>query len=615
MGRRLLGSVVALGCLAAASLAAVPTIPGLAATPAPGFSANVKADAGLGTAGAGDNEPQVTVDETGDAYVAWQTSLTTPAYVARTLDGTHFDTPKTPDPLKTDADVMMATTTLPLGPDAATFTPGQSAVFWGDIGVTACGPLGIRVATSKDQGGSWAPADASCEPSQVDRPWLAAYTEPQYRGTANAVAHTWLYTEHHDFAASNIYVTRSPDGGATWQNTTSPANLAEQPGSPQQLTSIGNSIPSGIAVAQRGAHAGRVYAIWETSDNIYNAFGGNLTQAEPFDHVFLSYSDDNGSTWTSRSVYNDPCAPNPPNPPAPLSVNPLAIPPVVTTCQDSSELFNALAVDDAGNVYVAYIRRNNVTGGEYDVHVAVSTDGGDHWNGSTNVNTPGPDHVANPPGDGTHYEPWLAAGADGMVDLVYYRTSEVTGASVDFNKPQATSNKATWDVYLAQSFDHGQTWTRGKVSDHIVYFGDICSTGIFCGQAPPGSNWANDRTLYDVFGVAIGPDGAARVAWTDARDEMTGACQPGASPACEGGSGGGATRVYFACQTSGLGLHGETINGCPHGIATAVEPSPVVQTPNTSSPRPAPGALLAVLGAVALAVAAYPVRRRRSLGA
>jgi hypothetical protein len=93
-----------------------------------------------------------------------------------------------------------------------------------------------------------------------------------------------------------------------------------------------------------------------------------------------------------------------------------------------------------------------------------------------------------------------------------------------------------------------------------MYFGDICTTGIFCGLAPAPFDWGNDRILFDDFGVAIGPDGGARVAWTDAHDSWTGACQPGSTVSCQ------TTHVDFACQQSGLGLAGQNLHGCGRAL-------------------------------------------------
>jgi hypothetical protein len=225
-----------------------------------------------------------------------------------------------------------------------------------------------------------------------------------------------------------------------------------------------------------------------------------------------------------------------------------------STCQDVSELFNSLAVDDAGNVYVGFIHRDiSKPTPEYDITLARSTDGGNTFTL----------HQVNPDGDGTHYEPWLAAGGNGGVDLVYYRTSfvETTNFTMALNKPVAAPPTAVWDVYMAQSLDGGNSFTINKVSDASdatggIYFGDICTTGIFCSATPPTTGWGADRILFDDFGVAIGPDGGARIIWTDARASHSGSCVTGGTVSCQ------STHVMFACQSGGEGLHGEVITGC-----------------------------------------------------
>ena len=57
------------------------------------------------------------------------------------------------------------------------------------------------------------------------------------------------------------------------------------------------------------------------------------------------------------------------------------------------------------------------------------------------------------------------------------------------------------------------------------------------------------------------------------------------------------THVYFACQTSGLGIHGETVTGCGQSLA--------VQTPEV----PLVPALL--LGGAAVAIAGRRLVDRR----
>jgi hypothetical protein len=529
---------------AAAAVCAVPaTLAGAAsAPPRAGFTAPVRADAAESTSG--QNEPQVTVDQAGTAFVTWQGGENG-SDVSKTSDGAAFTYLGYPDPATPNSgigtgdigDVTLAHTSFPNPTkDTAADAGGNSAVFWGNLaqGGPTCAesPIQIRSAATLD-GATWTrQATAGCEPLQIDRPWLAAYTPPAFRGSDQAASHTSLYYEYHDFGLSNIWVEISADGGQTWAPT--PVS-AVQPDSVQALTSTCNTIPGGIAVDQNGAHRGRIYAVWETSDLHQNAVQGcDYTQAEAFDHVFLSYSDDGGATWTSRTVFNDPCAPNPPTPPATPSA-----------CQDVSEIFSSVAVDDAGTVYVAYVRRDIAKASpEYDIAVATSTDGGNTFT-SRQANTDA----------GTHYFPWVAAGGNGGVDVVFYDTPYVEGVGA-LNKPAAAPPSAQWTVQMAQSLDAGKTWTQSNVSGRAIYFGDICTTGIFCGLAPDSFGWGNDRILLDDFGVAVGPDGGARVAWTDAHDSWGGSCQPGGTVSCQ------TTHVDFACQKSGVGVAGQRISGC-----------------------------------------------------
>ena len=515
-----------------------------AAPPPMTFTPNVRADAAEG-ATTGQNEPQVTVDQTGRSYVYWQGNNR----LSYTDDGTSFIYVNKPIPTGNTGDTAVTTTTWPsLSHTPSVAGSGDNGIFLSILGSNTCGTFQMKGATSKDRGSSWSPVEITCQGAQVDRNWTAAYTPPQYRGTPDATAHTYVYNEYHDFGPSNIWVATSADGGATYP--TAPVS-AIQPGSTAEVASFCNTIPGGIAVDQRGAHQGRVYAVWTTSDLVNNAGQGcNLSQAEAFDHIFMSYSDDHGATWTSKNVFNDPCAPNPVQPP----VSP-------TTCQDMSEIFTSVAVDDAGNVFIAFVFRDILQPApEYDVYVIESTDGGNTFSTRRKVN----------PGTGTHYFPWIAAGRANAIDVVYYDTTTVAGVGTG-NKPAAAPHTAQWTVKLAQSFDGGLTFTESQVSTAPIYFGDICTTGIFCGNGAV-FGWGDDRILLDDFGVAIGPDGAARVAWTDARESHTGNCTPNGSAAvsCQ------RTHLYFACQASGLGLHGETITGCGSSTPTAVRMRSVI---------------------------------------
>src|SRR5205814_2164153 len=162
-------------------------------------------------------------------------------------------------------DVVLARST-PQNPtqDTAPDATGNNAVFCGDLGqggpTCAQTPIQIRSAATLDTTAWTRQATAGCQPLQIDRPWLAAYTSPSFRGTDGAASHTALYYEYHDFGPSNIWVETSTDGGQTWAPT---AVSAVEAGSPQALTTTCNTIPGGIAADETGMYKGRVYAVWE----------------------------------------------------------------------------------------------------------------------------------------------------------------------------------------------------------------------------------------------------------------------------------------------------------------------------------------------------------------
>jgi hypothetical protein len=563
------------------------------------FTPNTRADVMEGSAN-NQNEPVDWVDQSGLTYITWQGASRPGGGATNTVttsDGVNFQEIGSTDPTGNQGgDVALASTSWP---NPALDTPvgssGENGVFWGDLGSNTCGPLGFRASFSADQGQHWSAQDAGCQPFQIDRDWIAAYTPPAFRGTSQALSHTQVYDIYHDFVVSNVWVSRSTDGGQTW---TTAQQSAIQPGSTGALTSLCNTYPGGVAVDQNGSHQGRVYVVWDTGDTGENTSNGcNITSGQPFDHVFLSYSDDGGSTWTTHAVFNDPCDPNPPAPP----VNP-------TTCQDTSEGWTPVEVDDAGNVYVAFVWLDITKAvPEYDVYLEVSKDGGNTWNGGTigpvlgAADHPGPPIDVSAALPGTNYYPELAAGGSGGVDLSWYHTDYVTPSGT-LQKPAAQPGSAQWDVYMAQSLDvpGGEPFTLSKVSTHPIYFGDICTIGIACGSPIPGTDWGADRILLDNFGIAVGPDGGVRVTWTDAHDSWN----PNSNPPCvPGGSDDSnvacqTTHVYFACQTAGLGIHGQTVTGCGQSQLQAAIPE-------------APWAPALLLGAGAVALLSGRRLRRR----
>lgn len=145
------------------------------------------------------------------------------------------------------------------------------------------------------------------------------------------------------------------------------------------------------------------------------------------------------------------------------------------------------AVDDAGNVYVTWIDQlpGASRAGPY---VARSTDGGLTWSAPMRVGEAGR--------LGTM--PWIAAGADGNVAVVWYQTNASSQLNADWNVK--ASILRGWTGSATPSAEVLQ------LSSTPVKHGPICTSGASC---------TRDRELLDFFEAAIGPDGTLHVVWPE----------------------------------------------------------------------------------------------------
>ena len=174
----------------------------------------------------------------------------------------------------------------------------------------------------------------------------------------------------------------------------------------------------------------------------------------------------------------------------------------------------ANSVDRAGNVYAVYSGYAH-KGQPMHIWLQESTDHGAHWTAPYRVDDAG----------GQDLFGWVAGGGPGVAVVAWYHTN----AS---NKDAITDD---WVVDVAQVRGLKTKHPReiaGQASDHVVHHGAICTLGLFCGILP-GS--ASDRSLLDFFKVAVTPSGRPAVVWSD--NHRTG--------------GGPSTGVGYAMQTSG----------------------------------------------------------------
>ena len=259
--------------------------------------------------------------------------------------------------------------------------------------------------------------------------------------------------------------------------------------------------------------------------------------------------------------------------------SPLTAPAGATTYGSHiAAIFPSAAADSAGNIYVVWSLnsgRPNATQGSgapthtYDIWFAASHDGGQNFYGPFRVSS----------GLGTSVFPWIAAGDDGRVDIVWYQSSNVappiladqTSPGTLTGGPNQMPAGSTWHVMFAQSLNadtREPVFTVTQASDHIVHTGSI-SIGGLTGNS--------DRSLGDFFEVSIGPDGKANIFNSD--------------------NGVSALHVNFARQATGpLALVSpNSITGCladntPIPTPTTPVPTatPTAAPPPTATPTPPP---------------------------
>ena len=220
--------------------------------------------------------------------------------------------------------------------------------------------------------------------------------------------------------------------------------------------------------------------------------------------------------------------------------------------------FSVLAIDDKGNLYLAYTPQNGtsawqtyvthttgfttVNNGIRNVAVAGATAAG--WTAPVPVTGPG---SANP---GIHYSvfPWIDAGDSGRVNVAFYGTTHPVGYDPN-------TQNAAWRTYVTQSLNatpSNSSATFGpavSVAEGATHLASICFNGVGC-------TGMGNRNLLDFFEVRHDANGAAVVAYNDDANSLV-AAFPGGPFVMEGRQVGGPT--LFASANGGTGR----LNGAP----------------------------------------------------
>jgi hypothetical protein len=219
--------------------------------------------------------------------------------------------------------------------------------------------------------------------------------------------------------------------------------------------------------------------------------------------AWMAVSTNQGLTWTDHLIYAHP-----------------------STSMRLDNVFPSVAVDDAGNVYAVW---SEIDANDATIHpgtfFSYSTDFGSTWSTPVKVNQG--------PAQNLTLFPWIDAAGDGGVDIVYYGTdANVNGGT------------AVWNVFMAQSLTAhtgSPTFASTQVTGTTTTNPPIHRGNISTGGLQPGGS--ADRTLADLFQVAIDYTGLANISW--AADWNT----PGTGLA------------WFAHQTGGA-ISGMPNDGC-----------------------------------------------------
>lgn len=161
----------------------------------------------------------------------------------------------------------------------------------------------------------------------------------------------------------------------------------------------------------------------------------------------------------------------------------------------------SIGIATDGTVYLGY---QAIDG---HAHVAVSHDRGLHWSASVDVGMPSANvTIDTPVGIHNIAFPAMVAGDPNRAAFAFYGTETADGPGEDHtggsnNDPNLFTG--VWYLYIATTFDGGQTWTTQNVTP-----GDPIQRGPICGGG-------NCRNMLDFFGATIDKEGRVLVGWDD----------------------------------------------------------------------------------------------------
>lgn len=436
-------------------------------------------------------------------------------------------------------------TTCAGGGDSSIVNDAAGNLYFADLQ----GLTNVSDSVSTDGGKSFTTTCNTANALGVDRPWLAVFGNPLKKGreymTVDDIESCDPDTCGLGQTGSNIVELTQASGSAAQSQSFSPLPA-------QQIEPDG--IVGGIVVNQK---TGAVYVVHTsfTDGKGKIAGGGDAngnTNAITVDVFPKGYSQSSPTPIPVGSI--SVCKPY--NQSGPCTSSNVVVSPLNKngdSTVNNGQDFAPIAIDKSGNLYVTWaqspVDASGQASGPTVVYLSTSSDGGKTWTKPIDVS-------GSIPGLRTNVFPWLAAGSQGRVDIVWYGTKTLgnckTGCGAGFIN-------GSWNVYMAQTLDavtkggsanSSPTFTTTKVTEYPNHYGSICEFGIACSTG-------GDRGLVDFINVQALPDGAAGVVWADGANSDFNAGET--SPV-----------IAYAQQTKGPGLYaGKTITAAQPRFGSA----------------------------------------------
>jgi hypothetical protein len=172
------------------------------------------------------------------------------------------------------------------------------------------------------------------------------------------------------------------------------------------------------------------------------------------------------------------------------------------------DIFPAVAVDQAGNVYAVWVDEN-----DHNVYYSASTNQGQNW---------GPVQQINGNDANSNVWVWAQGGSPGTLAVAWYGNSSHLDPDVMpswYNSRQAAT-AFKWFGYaslVTNATSTSPSFIQNKFTDQPMHYGQICQGGLGCTLA------GGDRTMADFMAVYLDLDGSMRIVYNDTTSQHHGA--------------------------------------------------------------------------------------------